>query len=96
MARPSNKPLSPDEIEDIAENAANRAVSTLLMMLDVDADKPESIRDLRKTLEWARDARDGSDKAKKWVWGTIGLLVTSTITYLSWSFYEIFKAGLGK
>lgn len=85
--------LSTDEMEEIAENAALKALATFFIMLDVKVDDHEQVKALREDLAWSREARIGSEKAKKWIVATVLTGVTSVLALLGWQAWEIFRQG---
>lgn len=90
----SNKVFTLDEVAAIAESAADRAIHTLFLKLDIDAKDHQSLVRFRRNLEFLDNQREGSEKmkenAKKGVLYVIGVALMGGV-YLSW---DVVKAGV--
>lgn len=90
----SSKVFTLEEVSAIAESAADRAIHTLFLKLDIDAKDHTALVKFRRNLEFLNDQREGSEKlketAKKSVLYVIGVALMG-IAYLSW---DVVKAGV--
>lgn len=90
----SSKVFTLDEVAAIAESAADRAIHTLFLKLDIDAKDHKALVKFRRNLEFLNDQREGSEKmkenAKKGVLYVIGVALMGGV-YLWW---DIMRAGV--
>jgi hypothetical protein len=90
----SSKVFTLEEVSAIAESAADRAIHTLFLKLDIDAKDHQALVKFRRNLEFLNDQREGSEKlketAKKSVLYVIGVALMGMM-YISW---DVVKAGV--
>lgn len=83
-----------EDVEKIAQDAADKAVASLFDKLDIDVSKKESLRRFRDDLTFLKDQREGAVQLKKAIKkGSLYLMGTAALgmAYFMW---DVFKDGL--
>jgi len=79
--------LSTQEIEDIANKAAGKAVETTLIALGIDAKNPLEVQ---RDMQFARNLRTLSENAgRKTVMTTIGVVVLAVLALIAKSIWPV-------
>jgi hypothetical protein len=81
------------ELEDIAEKAAQKAMTHFFMFLDVDVGDKDSIRRLRDDLTFLSNQREGSIMMKQTVKKSALYLMSAAIIGLTYFLWDVFKDG---
>lgn len=93
MITDGKKNVTVNEMEDLAERAANKALAGFFNLIDVDVDDPASIRALRDNLAWAGKTRESTAKVKSWALAGAGSMILLGVSFFCWQAFEIFRAG---
>ena len=95
----SDEYVTRDDAHKIAQEAANRAVRSMVRELGIDADSYETVEEWRDTLQWARQAKKGSEQiktqARKGLTYGAATAVGTGFVYLAWRVLDVVSKAKG-
>lgn len=94
--RSTDQNMKPDEINQIAESASERALEKAFKVLGVDLHDQHSLEAFREDLRFVRRHRTGAAEVRRWIArSVITTVVCGTLWFLGQAVWSVLRQKLG-